>query len=176
VTGGRLRTAAWAGFFALAWGPLLGTAWWLLAPDVTFVVRDSGVFEAPGKPADWFGADGWFLVLGAVLGLVVGTATFRRWRAHPVAAVLGMAFGCVLAAVLAWWLGGLLGPAPLKTQLAGAETGDLLQRPLGLRAWGVLFVPATVAVATFGALVASSSSRPEPVLSPSEPPVPSEPG
>ena len=91
----RLRAAApaafWAAVLGAACGPVLGTSWWLLAPPITFVVRDDGVYAAPGAPIDWFGMDGWFLVLGLGFGVLLGLAGFwfrggpgiHRTHRHP---------------------------------------------------------------------------------------------
>lgn len=154
----RWGAAAGAWLLAVAFGPVLGTLWWLAAPTPQFVVGDGGaVSTATEPPADWFGADGWFLAVGAVTGVVVGLLTARRWRDHPVSALLGMTVGMLVAAALAWWLGGVLGADPLADQLRAAGVGDRLTEPLGLRATGVLVAPAFLAVAAFATVVAMRS-------------------
>lgn len=157
----RLRVASAAGLFAAATGPVLATAWWLLAPRVEIGIED-GSFSTPAQAtADWFGAEAWFLMLGAGLGLLAGLVGFLRWRQRPVAALLGLALGLLVAATLAWWLGGLLGPDDVADQLAGSSVVDVVVQPLGLRATGVLLVPAIVAVAAFGAMAAAAPPVPE---------------
>lgn len=179
----RLRAAAGAGLLAVAVGPLLATAWWLLAPRVQISTED-GTFSTPAQAtADWFGADGWFLALGAGFGLLVGLAAFLRWRRHPVSALLGMTLGLLAAAVVAWWLGGLLGPDDVADQLAAPTQIDVVVQPLGLRARGVLLVPAIVGVATFAAMAAAAPTAvPDPppagsggALSPAGPAAPAAP-
>jgi len=167
----RLRTGGSIAMLAVACGPVLGTLWWLLAPRIVYVVRRGGVYTAPESPSDWFGVDGWFLVLGTAAGLLLGCVAYWRWRDRPVAAVLGLAAGCLGMAALAWWVGHVLGPDALKAQLAAAHTGDRLQRPLDLTAFGVLVAPATAAVAIYGALVLAGRTTEPPVPGPIEPEV-----
>lgn len=160
----HLRHAAAAALLAVLCGPLMGTLWWVLAPTISYEVRDDGVFANPDAPNDWFGADGWFLVLGAAFGLVLGLATFWRRGDHPVCSLLGLAVGAAGAAGLARWVGGVLGPSAVADQLEGASTGDLLMAPLEVSALGVLVVPALVAVTGFAAMVASvGATAPIPV-------------
>ncbi|MDH4159349.1 MAG: hypothetical protein OEV62_03760 [Actinomycetota bacterium] len=153
---GRLGTAARSALVALALGPVLGVLWWLLAPTIPFDVLDGAVYSAPNTPGDWFGVDGWFLVVGGFLGLVVGVVVFVRRGAHPISAALGMTAGCLLAAGVGWWVGRVLGPAPLDDQLAAVAAGQQVMRPLQLLAPSVLLAPAVAALASFGALVASA--------------------
>lgn len=164
----HLRHAAAAALLAVVCGPLLGTLWWAVAPTISYEVRDDGVFANPDAPNDWFGADGWFLVLGAALGLVLGLVTFWRRGDHPVGSLIGMAVGAAGAAGLARWIGGILGPATVADQLEGAATGDLLMAPLDVSALGVLVVPALVAVTGFAAMVASAGAAATIAVSPSE--------
>jgi hypothetical protein len=171
---GRLRTASRSGLVALSAGPILGVLWWWLAPTIPFDVLDGSVFSAPNTPSDWFGVDGWFLVVGGVLGLVVGAVVFARRGTHPVSAALGMTVGCLLAAGVGWWVGRALGPAPLESQFAAAAAGEQVLRPLQVLAPGVLLAPAVAALAAFGGLVASvgvdhSVVLPEPVSPPATP-------
>lgn len=162
-----LGRATAAAALAIVCGPLLGTLWWAVAPTIGYVVRDDGVFADPDAPNDWFGADGSFLVIGAGFGLVLGLVTYRRRGDHPVCALLGMTVGAVGAAVLARWVGGVLGPSPVADQLDGATSGDLLLAPLEVSALGVLVVPALVAVTGFAAMVASAGAAPPPRVEPS---------
>lgn len=161
----RWRAAAGAWMLAVAVGPVLGTLWWLVAPGQEFLVGPGGsVAAVSDPPADWFGYDAWFLLIGAALGLLVGLLAAWRWPDHPVSALLGLAVGLLVAAGLAWWLGGALGPDTLAEQLKGAKVGDRLAHPLGLRASGVLLAPAFFGVAAFAAVAAMRSPLPTPVI------------
>ena len=169
----RLGSAGWAALLGVACGPLLGTVWWLAAPEIGFAVARGGAVAVPD--ADWFGMDGWFLLIGLAVGLATGALAFWRWRAHPVAVLLGMTVGLLLGACVGWWLGGLLGPEPLAAQAAAAVPGDVLDAPLRLRALGVLVAPSLLAAAVYSALTLSSpvSDAPAPVVIGSGPPPPS---
>jgi hypothetical protein len=157
---GRARVAVRAAAAALAVGPVLGVLWWWLAPDIPLDVLDGAVVSAANTPSDWFGVDGSFLVVGAVLGLLVGVVVFVRRGPHPVAAAVGMTAGCLLAAGIGWWVGRTLGPAPLSVQAAAAAAGEQVQRPLQILAPGVMLAPAVAALAMFGGLVAGTGSDP----------------
>jgi len=136
----------------------LGVAWWLLAPKFHFVVRDGGLYGAADNPLDWFGRDGWFIVCGAVLGVVAGLICYLRWRRHPFAVLTGVTSGGLVAAYLGMLIGQLLGPPDIPTDLHGIASGTVYSVPLNLLAPASLLCVAFAAVATVGIAVAVDSS------------------
>jgi hypothetical protein len=130
----------------IALGAAMGIAWEKIVPELTFTaVKGGGIIPTGSTNDDWFSADGWFAVLGAIVGVLLFALAWWRVRRHPLAAVFGVLIGGLLAALVAWWLGGILGPPgprPLKDYSPGAE----VVAQLGLRATGVLLIPAIVGV------------------------------
>jgi len=137
-----------------------GIAWYLLAPRITFEVRDDGVFASEDAPTDWFGVDGWFIVVGLVLGVAAGLIAFWRWRQHPVAALLGLAVGGLLAGWLGLQVGRLLGPAAIGSDALDAPDGTIIPAPLDVLATGSLLALGFAAVLAFGLMVALERAEP----------------
>jgi hypothetical protein len=138
-------------------GALMGVVWWWVAPTEEWTVVKAGVV----LPADvgynaWFGADGWFLVLGAIAGVLLTLIVWWRGRRQPVALVVGVIIGAGLLAVSAWTLGGVLGPPDPKVVAETAEPGTTVDGALGLRALGVLCAPALTALTLLALFVASA--------------------
>jgi hypothetical protein len=151
-----LRAAlAVAGGLLLAGVPA-GLLWWWLAPRADFRIAADGP-AAVGQPSQELSvADDSVLVLILVgLGLLAGGlawALLRRRRG--VALLIALAVGTAAAAVVAWQLGELLGPAPTQAQLA--DVGRVVTTPLRLAAVPALAVGPFSAVLAYlvGALVA----------------------
>lgn len=138
-------------------GALMGVVWWWIAPTEQWtVVKPGVVFPADVGYNAWFAGDGWFLVLGAVSGVLLTVIGWRRGRRQPVALVIGVIVGAALLAVTAWTLGGALGPPDPETVAETAEVGTTLDGALGLRALGVLCAPALTALTLLALLVASA--------------------
>ncbi len=144
---------------AVIGGAAMGVAWMLLTPSIWYEVRPRGAFPEPSAQERWFSADGWFLVLGIVLGIALGVVAWWRGRGQPLAAMLGVIIGGLLAAVVAWWLGGLLGPTDPADMVDNADVGSRLQGALGLRAMAVLLAPSIAGLLTFMAITAAAPPR-----------------
>lgn len=137
-------------------GAVMGLIWWWVAPTEEWVVVDGGLVPVDLGFTAWFAADGWFLVLGAIAGLVLTLATWRRGRRHPVGLVIGVILGAGLLAVTAWALGGALGPPDPRSVAESADQGTRVEGELGLRALGVLCAPALTALTMLALLIASA--------------------
>ncbi|GAA4148659.1 hypothetical protein GCM10022251_12660 [Phytohabitans flavus] len=165
-------------------GAPLGWLWSALAPAVPLIKTEDGARLTDPQPEEFVAADGWFTLLGlgfGVLAAIVVWALLRRHRGPLV--LLGLAVGTVGAALVAWWLGGLIGQNDFDKLLASAPVGTELSRPAELRAggfewlWGFvptlrgdLLLPAFGAVVTY-TLLAGWSRYPSLVPEP-EPEVP----
>ena len=151
----------------LALGPVVGLVWWLLAPTGAVVVGPDYVLPvgtgSAGPPGDVFAAsqDAVFaaaaLVAGAVCGVAAGVhpppgrAALVRWGSVVLAGLV--------APVLAWALGVLLGPESLAAQQAAGA--DPLVSPLRLSSPAPLLVwSAATCVVTFVVSLASLLVRP----------------
>jgi hypothetical protein len=155
---------AFLGAFGVAGltGIPLGVGWWLLAPRIRVVVTDSGAVFAPGNPSDWFGREGWFGVLGLVLGAGAGLLAHRWWGRRPLPALFGLCLGGLLAALLGYQLGRLLGPDALPSDLGGLPVGTVVGAPLKLIAPAVVLAVSFAAVLAFGLAVALERDDPAP--------------
>jgi len=153
-------------------GPLLGVAWWLLAPTAAVEVVGGApggepLVVAPDLPELEAAQDGTLLLLLAAAGLVTGLLVAWRGGARPTAATLLAGLGALMGAVLAAAVGQLLGPDSLAAQGATTEGataeggGAALVSPLVLHAVGVVLVwpIVTTAVATVGHVAVVRSQR-----------------
>lgn len=142
-----------AGVLTLAGLPV-GVIWYLVAPRLGFRVDASGNLlpVGPSESEALIGADGWFTLLTAAAGLLAGVAAWW-WRSvrGPIVAA-GLAAGGLLGALLASWVGHLLGHGPSAAELH--QVDRLIHAPLHLRATVALVVEPFVAV--FGYVVGAS--------------------
>jgi len=155
-------------------GLLVGVAWRLIAPEVVVGVSDGNTALVPLEARRLFTVDAWFAVLGAVAGLLVTLVMFTRHRHRPLATLAGLVAGGILGSLVAWRLGGVLGPDPLDERVADAADGARLPLPLDLEATGVLLVWPVVAVVAVLVITALSDDhtswrRPRPDAAPISP-------
>ena len=122
-----------------------GLLWWALAPRATFEVTEEGPVPVGRPSAELLVADDavYTLVL-AGLGLVAGLAAWRLRRRRGVATVLALAVGTLLAALVAWQLGELLGAGPTPAQLT--DVGTEVVTPLRLSSMASLAAALFLAV------------------------------
>ena len=122
-----------------------GLLWWALAPRATFEVTEEGPVPVGRPTAELLVADDavYVLVL-AGLGLVAGLAAWGWRRRRGVATVLALAVGTLLAALVAWQLGELLGTGPTPDQLT--DVGTQVVTPLRLSSMAALAVAPFLAV------------------------------
>jgi hypothetical protein len=113
---GRFRTPLVAFALVVVAGLLWGLAWFWIAPTAKTQVIDGGVY-LNGHDNLFASQDGWFAVLGAVVGALLSVVWPYLTRRTPVAGVVAGLVGSTVSGLLAWWLGSTLGPDPLKTQL-----------------------------------------------------------
>jgi hypothetical protein len=152
-------------------GVVMGIAWWWVTPTEQWVKIEGGVGPKQLTSSAWFAADGWFLILGVVAGLILTIATWWWWRSRPVALVIGVVVGASLLAVVAWALGGVLGPADPNIAAGSLAVGATVDGSLGLRAMGVLAAPLVSALALLSLALATSSVTADRYQAAPEPPV-----
>jgi hypothetical protein len=167
VTVRRYRDDIRAGLIVLGTVVVLGIPcgfiWEAVSPKVAVVTRGQGVFYADPEGGAFIAVDGWFAVIGAAAGALCAVAAFIRYRRYGVGTVLGLAAGGVLASILAWQLGRLLGPASLQDNARTATEGVPFSGPLELRAYGVLLIWSLVSTTIFLAFTAGhDAEEPEP--------------
>jgi hypothetical protein len=151
VRGVALVVGALAGL-----GVLAGAVWSWLVSTPTVTVDSFGLLTEGVELGRRVEADVWFALLGLVValpaGVVVGLLAGARGRLDPVAAVLALLAGSLLAALLCSVVGTLLGPPDPATVLDGAEVGAQAPEMLTTHTWVVY--PVWPLAASTGALVA----------------------
>ena len=144
----------------------VGTAWWALAPSLTYTVFDGEAFVLDETAyQSIFAGDAVLALLCALAGLVAGGVLLARgYRSAALPVVL--AVGGVIGSALAWWLAVALGPGRLDDLVAVAGEGDVVPGP-ELSSLAVLVVWSIVAVAAV--FVVAAFSEPERRGQPSSP-------
>jgi hypothetical protein len=147
-------------------GIALGLVWQAVSPRSAGLVIQPGAI-VPDETEAFIGTDGWFALLTAIAGLIAALLvwTRRSWRGP--AAVVALALGGVVGALVTALVGHLAGGG-----LSTGKVGALITLPVSLHATGLLFLEAAVAVLIYGLLVAfttrddlgrtESAAHPEP--------------
>ena len=156
---GPLLVVVATGLAGVLVGVIVGVLWWVITPSEQWVTLDGGLGAADLNAPSWFAADGWFLILGLVGGLALASVTWWWAREKPVAVVVGLVIGSALLAVVAWSVGGVLGPPDPEDAAASLALGATVDGSLGLRAMGVLAAPAVSALALVSLLIAMAPVR-----------------
>ncbi|MFF8292124.1 DUF2567 domain-containing protein [Streptomyces sp. NPDC016309] len=145
-------------------GIALGLLWLWLAPRIPLISDGKAVFlrETEGEGA--VGADGTFTLLALGLGALSAAVVFWFHRHGGIAVVVGLAVGGLLASLLGWGLGTLLGPAHDVAEHARAVgAGVTFDAPLELKAHGAVLAWPVAAMLVHLALTALFGPRdPEP--------------
>ena len=143
---GSQRVLSWLGILAglsvvvgalcaLLWARLVHLPAYVVGADHFAVMSEEGHTEV-------FASDAWFVVIGLVAGLVLGALAWSwfaslGWPVGPIATASG-----VVAGLLCWGVGQLLGPGAFDARVAQAAPGDEvriafeLHTPAALAAWG----------------------------------------
>ncbi len=158
-----LRTALILVVVLAVVGLLAGLVWSQVAPRLGFtVVRGStglvGVQTDPESEA-LIAADGWFAIIGAVVGLLTGLLVWTRRPARGPVLMVSLAVASLVGALVAWRFGLWLGRHPTQAQVHDAlrHAGATLHARLTLRAKGALFLQPFAAVLVV--VVAAGFSR-----------------
>lgn len=125
---------------AVVLGLTAGLLWWVLTPEIQGEIAPTGVVVSNAESRRQFGVAGWFAMLAAAGGLLLGSVGFIRHRRRPVTALVVLVFAGLVAAALQWWFGTLLGPGPVADRSAGLPTGATISMPLDLNAYAALFL------------------------------------
>ncbi|HEX6249328.1 MAG TPA: hypothetical protein VFZ64_15780 [Nocardioidaceae bacterium] len=113
------------GTFALV-GVLGGALWWLLVDPAEFTKDREGGAMSEVELAGRFAADGWYAVIAAVAGFLLGLGlTWWRTRDFRLTTVL-VVVGSALAAWIMATVGGALGPDDTEAALEGARQGEMV--------------------------------------------------
>ena len=138
-------------------GAVCALLWVAVVTLPTFEVRADGRATITERElASVVGADAAFVVLGLVAGLVLGFVAWLWLRdvGWPVA-FLAAGAGLV-AGLVCWWLGAIVGPGSFAERMAEANAGDVvpmalqLHSPSALAAWSFTAVAVPLFAASLG--------------------------
>ncbi len=145
-------------------GIVLGVLWAWLSPHVPLISDGKAVFLDDSEGEQAIGSDGTFILLALACGAVTGALVFLVRRHGGIPLVVALAVGGVLASVVAWRLGLVLGPSDdVVARAKEAGAGVAFDAPLKLDAKGALIAWPIAALAVHLALTALFGPRdPEP--------------
>lgn len=164
---GTSREVRWAVVVLVALavsGVLLGLLWLWLAPRTPLISDATAVFLKDTEGEEAIGADGTFVLLALAFGLVSAVVVFLFQRRGGIPQVLGLALGGLLGAIVAWKVGGWLGPtSDVVAHAKQVGKGVTFDAPLELKTKGALLAWPVAAMIVHLALTALFSPRdPEP--------------
>ncbi|RCK71117.1 hypothetical protein DT076_01210 [Desertihabitans brevis] len=148
-------------------GALSGLVWWAVVDLPGYVIAADGRAATTERGlAQHFGSDAWFVLIGAVAGLLLGLVAWWRlvrigWPVIPLALV-----GATVAALLCWMVGHALGPGDFAARLSAAQPGETvpiqltLGAPVSLVVWPFF---ATIPILLWSSL-APDAEQPAPLL------------
>jgi len=104
-------------------GLLGGVLWAMVVSPAEFTKLADGGTMSEDQLGRQFGADGWYVVIGAVAGFAAGLV-LSWWRSRdPVLTSMLLVAGSVLASVVMALVGHLLGPGDPEAALQAASVG-----------------------------------------------------
>ena len=161
----EMRDLALVAALVTAVGVVLGLLWWWLAPSVPYLSDGERAFLRNSEGEDTVSVDGTFALIAAGLGLLTGLLVFLFRRTGGINIVVGLALGSLLAGLVGWQLGGLLGPSgDLGARAEEAGRGGTFDGPLELNATIALLVLPLAALLAHLLVTAVFGPRdPEPV-------------
>jgi len=148
----RLRPPAIAAALILLAAPYLGMLWEWIAPAPTYVNLSGEVYLNNQDSSEFIAADGWFLILGLLAGVLSAVLGYWRWRAN-LAVIVAMGLTAVPAAYIAREVGEAFGPAPIRQTALTLANGATIHGEITVGAHGVLFAWAVGVLITYLSLV-----------------------
>ena len=137
----------------VALGALAALVWWQVTPLAHYTRTATNAEMGEEQLGQQVAADGWYLVIGAVCGLLSGVALLSlRWR-DPLLMVAAVTVGSLLGAWVMLRVGLWLGPADPKSVLPHAAVGAKVPLQLKPGASGVVYVwPITALLGAIGVI------------------------
>lgn len=160
------------GAFAVA-GVVAGLLWPQLVAPVEVVRTEFGLSTAEVYLAQRFDNDGWFIALGAALGLILGVLLTAWRRTDEVRTLFLVVAGAAIASWLAGSVGRAAGPEDPSVALADAAVGTTAQAAVVVDAGGAWFAWPIAALLGTCLVLWGTRHRSGEAQSPSPPPSPS---
>jgi hypothetical protein len=141
----------------LAWfvaiGVLCAVIWWQVTPLAEFTRTTDNAQMGEEQLGRQVSSDGWYFTVAAVGGLLSGIALLGLRRRDPIAMVVLVTLGSLLAAWLMARVGLWLGPSDPSKALTHVPVGGKVPMQLETHADGVRFVwPVAALVGALGVL------------------------
>jgi hypothetical protein len=130
----ELMSALAVAFGVAATGLLLGFVWILVAPTLPLRKVEKGMAYIAPDPEQPVAGDGWFTILGLVLGLIVAIMVWIvAAKARGPIQLIGLTLGALAAGYLAWQFTVHV-PSDYAKRVSQAQLNDIVQRPPELNA------------------------------------------
>ncbi|MCA0294030.1 MAG: hypothetical protein LCH96_01725 [Actinobacteria bacterium] len=137
------------GLAAVFWATIVTMPTWRILENSSAVMTERGVTEIVA-------ADVWFVITGALVGVGLGLVTWKWFRPLGwLTALLAVGAG-LLAGLVCWQVGQVLGPGPENERIAAALPGAVVPAALQLRSlsalavWGFAAVTPVLLVSSLG--------------------------
>jgi hypothetical protein len=151
----------------LAWFVVLGVlgavVWWQLTPLAEFTRTSTDAQMGEEQLGRQVSSDGWYFTIAAAAGLVSGVVLLAWRKRDPVATVVLVVLGAVLASWLMARVGLWLGPGSPKSALPHVPVGGTVPIQLETHADGVRFAwPVTAMLGALAVLWGTDEHRRRP--------------
>ncbi|MEU8134464.1 hypothetical protein [Streptodolium elevatio] len=141
-------------------GVAAGALWYAIAPDIPKIIVDHLEYLRPSAPPEAeIARDGWFALIGSVVGLVLAILAFWKGRKYGIGVAIGLGAGGMLGSYIAYKVGGALGPDTFGEQLLARDGRIEFEEPLRIQAKGVLYLWPMASVILFLCLTAGFGPR-----------------
>jgi hypothetical protein len=125
----------------LAVGAAAGAVWYAVAPGIPKIIVDHVEYLRPNAQSESeIARDGWFAVIGVVVGLALAGLAFWKGRRHGIGVAVGLGAGGLLGSYLAYKVGAALGPDTFGSELLERDGRIEFEEPLRIQAMGVIYL------------------------------------
>jgi hypothetical protein len=139
---------------------LAAVVWWQLTPLAEYTRTADNAQMDEQELGRQVAADGWYVVVAAVGGLLSGVMLLSLRRRDPVATVLLVVLGSLLCGWVMLRIGLWLGPADPKSVLPHAAVGSKVPLQLKPKVTGVLYVwPIMALMGAIGVIWGTDEAR-----------------
>ena len=157
-----VRAALLAGLLTLLLAPWVGMVWQWIAPAPKYVNIDGSVYPVDEDSSEFIAADGWFLIIGLLVGIACGAIGYWRYR-RALPAMLVMTAAAYGAAWIARETGQAFGPPEIAQAAVGTVDGDQIVGAIDVRSRIVLLGwPVGVLIAYVSMILGLEKARPRP--------------